>query len=141
MAGINVLMVEDNEGDIFLAKEAVDELHLHIHLDVVHDGEEAIRYLRKKGEFSNITVPDLILLDINIPKIGGLDVLKIIKQNLKIQKVPVVVFSTSTSPKDVNKAYSLHANCYIEKPDDAEQFAEIMRAIGWYWGELSTLPN
>lgn len=137
----NVLLVEDNEGDILLAKEAVEELKLSINLNIVKDGEKALAYLRREAEFTTATHPDLVLLDINIPKISGLDVLKKLKSDPLLKSIPIIMLTTSSSEKDVELAYKNHANCYIVKPDDAVGLINTVQTIQDFWFGLTKLPK
>lgn len=140
MATIHILLVEDNEGDILLAREAIEDLNLNVDLHVARDGEQAIRYIFQKEEFSGVATPDLVLLDINLPKINGFDVLKKIKGDTTTCKIPVIMFTTSASDTDIKRAYKNFANGYIVKPDSADQLIEAMQTIEKFWVEVSQLP-
>src|SRR5579871_2095561 len=115
-----ILLVEDNAGDVRLMQEAFKEGKLIGHLNVVRDGEQAMAFLRKQGEYASSPRPAIILLDLNLPRKNGREVLAEIKQESKLRKIPVVVLSSSGAPEDINYAYELHANCYIQKPGDLE---------------------
>ncbi|MDD4890515.1 MAG: response regulator, partial [Phycisphaerae bacterium] len=117
-APINILMVEDNEGDVFLTKEAFREAKVHNNLTVVNDGVEAIDFLRRRGKYADATRPDLILLDLNLPRMDGREVLAEIKPDPELGSIPVVVLTSSAAEQDIVKAYGLHANCYVVKPVD-----------------------
>jgi len=119
---INILLVEDNPGDILLTMEALKESKIHNNIDVVKDGIEALAFLKREGKYINKSRPDLILLDLNLPKKDGREVLEEIKSDKHLKKIPVVVLTTSEAEQDILKAYNLHANCYITKPVDLEQF-------------------
>jgi len=136
-----ILLVEDNEGDIMLVTEALEDLNIQIDLNVVCDGEKALDYLMNKCSYTDAVTPDLILLDINIPKINGLEVLKKLKQNEATKSIPVIMLTTSSSQKDVAQAYKNYANCYIVKPDDAEGLIETIKAIENFWFSCSEIPS
>jgi CheY-like chemotaxis protein len=137
---IEILLIEDNEGDIVLTVEALKTTKIVNNLKVIKDGEKALAYLREEGEFKGRPVPDLILLDLNLPKIDGRELLHIIKNDDKIQFVPVVILTTSKSEEDILKSYLEHANCYITKPLDMEQFIKIVQSIGDFWFNIVKLP-
>ena len=124
---IRILLVEDNEGDIILTLEALKEARIGNMIDVVRDGDEALRFLGKEGDFQNQETPDLILLDINLPKVDGIEVLTIIKKDEHLRIIPVVMLTTSDSEKDVMESYQCHANCYITKPVKIDQLLSLMR--------------
>ena len=128
-----ILLVEDNHGDIRLTKEALKESEMEFHLDVVTDGEQAIDFLNRRGEFGQALLPNLVLLDLNLPKKNGIEVLKEIKSHELLKKIPVIILTTSDSKQDISNAYALHANCYILKPDDFDDFAKVINLIGTYW--------
>ena len=137
---IEILLIEDNEGDIVLTVEALKTTKIVNNLKVIEDGEKALAYLREEGEFKGRPVPDLILLDLNLPKIDGREILHIIKNNDKIKFIPIVILTTSKSEEDVLKSYLEHANCYITKPIDMEQFIKIVQSIGDFWFNIVKLP-
>jgi CheY-like chemotaxis protein len=137
---LKILLVEDNEGDIFLTNEAFKSVHPQIIIDVVRDGEQAINYLKKQAQFSDVLSPDLILLDINLPKVDGLEVLLFIKNEKDLMKIPVIILTTSASDKDVLAAYHSHANCYITKPVTFSKFTEVVRTIKDFWTQIVHLP-
>jgi two-component system response regulator len=128
-----VLLVEDNPGDIRLTQEALKESKMEILLDVVTDGEQAIEFLFKKNKYANALRPHIILLDLNLPKRNGIEVLKEVKNNESLKKIPVIVLTTSDADHDILKAYSTHANCYILKPVDFDEFSKVIRLIETYW--------
>jgi CheY-like chemotaxis protein len=138
---IEILMVEDSPGDVRLTIEALKDAKIHNHLSVVRDGEEALAFLRKQGQYAKAPRPDLILLDLNLPKKDGREVLKEIKQEENLKRIPVVILTISTAEKDILKAYDLHANCYITKPVDFEQFTEVVKSIEDFWFTVVKLPR
>ncbi len=135
-----ILLVEDNPGDVRLVREALTEADWSVTLNVVGDGVEAIDYLRKQGRFTEAERPDLVLLDLNLPKLGGREVLDDIKNDPDLKRIPVVVLSTSKAQQDVLLTYEGHANCYITKPADFDQFAKIIRTIEEFWLTVVVLP-
>jgi CheY-like chemotaxis protein len=138
---IEILVVEDSPGDVRLTIEALKDAKIHNHLNVVNDGEEALAFLRKQGQYVNAPRPDLILLDLNLPKKDGREVLKEIKQEENLKRIPVVVLTISTAERDILKAYDLHANCYVNKPVDFEQFTEVVKSIEDFWFTVVKLPR
>ncbi len=139
MKTIHILLVEDNEGDIVLTREAFAEANIASNLDVVRNGEEAINYL-EKSKVSN-EYPDLVLLDINLPKVNGIEVLSHIKQDKELKKIPVVMLSTSSFANDILNSYDNCANCYITKPADLDQFMHVVQSIKDFWIGIVKLPN
>jgi CheY-like chemotaxis protein len=137
---IELLLVEDNPGDVGLTIEALKEGRVINRLTVVHDGEEAIALLRRQGQYADAARPDLILLDLNLPRKGGLEVLAEIKEDPDLKQIPVVVLTTSQAEQDVLRTYQLHANCYIVKPVDLNQFMAVVQAIKSFWLALVMLP-
>lgn len=137
---IEILLVEDNEIDVFLAREALQDAKIRNTLHVVTHGVEAIQFLRHEDPFVEAPRPDLILLDLNLPRMDGREVLAEIKGDPQLKRIPVVVLTTSAHEEDILKAYNLHANCYITKPVDFEKFSKIVRAIGHFWISIVTLP-
>ena len=137
---MNILLVEDNLGDIRLTKEAFKESRLEAKLLVVHDGEEAIAFLRKKSKYKKVPRPDLILLDLNLPKKDGRQVLKEIKTDSVLKRIPVVILTTSKAVEDVSRAYDLHTNCYITKPVGLEEFINVVKCVEKFWLNLVSLP-
>jgi two-component system response regulator len=136
-----ILLVEDNPGDIRLTQEALKESQMEIHLDIVTDGEQAVDFLLKRGKFTEAIRPNLILLDLNLPKKNGIEVLKEIKADESLKKIPVIVLTTSDADHDINKAYSLHANCYILKPVDFDDFAKVIRLVESFWFKTAKLTT
>lgn len=138
---IEILLVEDNEGDIDLTKEALLESKLKNQLEVVRDGEEAIAFLRKQGKYNDATTPDLVLLDLNLPKKDGREVLAEIKADPILRRIPVVVLTTSEAEEDILKVYDNHANCYIKKPVDFNKFVNVVKKIEDFWLSIVKLPR
>jgi len=141
MKSIHILLVEDNEGDILLTQEAFENAKENNTLSVVRDGQEAIDFLKKQGNYSNRTLPDLLLLDINLPKKSGIEVLKFIKENENLLHIPVIMLSTSSSETDINICYENHANCYITKPVSVDKLFHIFSSIENFWLSIATLPS
>ncbi len=139
--GFNVLLIEDNPGDIRLTQEALHDSEVINKMDVVVDGDEAMRYLLGKEPFSNNLPPDLILLDLNLPKKNGLEVLHEIKTNARIQHIPVVVLTSSEAEHDIFESYAAYANCYISKPVDFEHFSAVIKSIEKFWFNVPKLPT
>ena len=138
---VEILLVEDSPGDAELAKEALEESKLKNNLHIAIDGEEAIDFLFKKGKYKDAIRPDLIILDLNLPKKDGREVLKEIKEDDKLKRIPVVILTTSRAEEDILKTYDLHANCYITKPLDLEKFMDVVKAIENFWMSIVVLPN
>lgn len=137
---VEILLVEDNPGDVRLTQEALKDSKVFHHLNVVRDGEAAIHYLRHEHTFEKTVRPDIIFLDLNLPKKDGRQVLEEIKTDEGLREIPVVILTTSRAEHDVVAAYALHANCYIQKPVDLNQFWDIFRAIENFWLKTVTLP-
>jgi len=137
---VELLLVEDNPGDVRLTIEALKEGRVINNLTVVKDGEEAIAVLRRRGQYADATRPDLILLDLNLPRKSGLEVLAEIKEDPDLKQIPVVVLTTSQAEQDILRTYQLHANCYIVKPVDLNQFMAVVQAIKSFWLALVMLP-
>ena len=138
---VEILLVEDNPGDVRLTQECFKESKISNNLSVVMDGQEAIDFLQKKGKFADAPRPDLILLDLNLPKKDGREVLAEIKADPDIRSIPVVVLTISKAEQDILKTYDLHANCFITKPIDLNQFAIIVKAIEDFWLTIVRLPR
>ncbi|HWY12348.1 MAG TPA: response regulator [Bacteroidia bacterium] len=137
---IDILLVEDNPGDIRLTQEAFKDGKIKNDLNVVMDGEEAIYYLKKTGQYSNANTPDIILLDLNLPKKDGREVLAEIKDDPLLKCIPVIILTTSSAQSDILSTYSHHANCYIMKPVDFNQFITVIRTIEDFWLTIVKLP-
>lgn len=138
---IEILLVEDNPGDVLLTREALAEAKVYNNLHVVNDGEKALAFLFKKGDYADAPQPDLILLDLNLPGRHGREVLVEIKEDPQLKSIPVVILTTSTSEEDVLRSYDLHANCYISKPLDLNQFVKVVRSVEEFWFSIVTLPR
>ena len=138
---IQILMVEDNDGDVFLTTEALKVAKVANEVHVARDGVEALEYLRRQGKYATAARPDLILLDLNLPRKDGREVLQEIKADPALHKIPVVVLTSSHAETDVCKTYDLHANCYIVKPVDFPALVEVVRSIDQFWMTVVTLPH
>ncbi|MDO9000852.1 MAG: response regulator [Bacteroidota bacterium] len=141
MKQVHILLVEDNEGDVVLTKDAFEESKFKTQLSVVKNGQDALDFLFQRGSFKKAEKPDLILLDINIPMINGLDVLAEIKLDESLKKIPVLMLTTSSNEIDVNRAYLNHANSYIVKPIEFDDFLKAVLKIEEFWIQLSTLAK
>lgn len=137
---IEILLVEDNPGDVRLTQEALKEGKVFNNLNVVMDGVEALAYLRREGKYADAQLPDIVLLDLNLPKMDGREVLAAIKADEDLKRIPVVVLTTSKADEDVLRVYDLHANCYITKPVDLEQFLGVVKSIKDFWFTVVKLP-
>ncbi len=137
---VTILLVEDNPADVRLTQVALKEAEIENRMDVVGDGVAAIEYLRRRGSHAHASRPDLILLDLNLPKKDGREVLAEIKQDRELRTIPVVVLTTSRDDEDVLRCYQLHANCYVNKPVDLEQFLRTMKSIKEFWLTVVKLP-
>jgi CheY-like chemotaxis protein len=140
MHPIEILLVEDNPADVRLTMEALKEEKLQNNLSVVNDGVEALAFLRREGVFREAVRPDLILLDLNLPKKDGREVLEEIKNDKNLKSIPVVVLTVSNAEGDVQKSYNLHANCFITKPIDLNQFSKVVKSIQEFWLTIVKLP-
>lgn len=138
---INILLIEDNPGDVRLTQEAFKEGKVNTKLDIVMDGVEAIKYLRKQGSYADSSTPDLILLDLNLPKRDGREVLEEIKADIELKRIPIVILTTSNAEQDIIKSYNLHVNCYINKPVDFDKFFDIIQKIQEFWLKTAILPT
>jgi CheY-like chemotaxis protein len=137
---IEVLLVEDDPGDVLMTQEAFDEHKVRNKLNVVQDGEEALAYLRREGKYAEATRPDLILLDLNLPRVDGREVLQVIKEDHDLRRIPVVVLTTSQADEDIMRSYSLHANAYVTKPVDFDSFIAVVRQIDEFFVSVVKLP-
>jgi chemotaxis family two-component system response regulator Rcp1 len=140
-AAIEVLLVEDSPGDVRLTREAFKDAKVHIKLHVVSDGAEAMAFLRREGGHANAPRPDLILLDLNLPKKDGREVLAELKESPVLKSIPVVILTTSASETDIQGSYQQHANCYITKPVDLEGFLKVVKSIDSFWLSVVKLPR
>jgi len=137
---IEILLVEDNPGDVRLTREALKEGKVYSNLHTVKDGVEAMDFLHRKGKYKDVPRPDIILLDLNLPKKDGREVLQEIKTDDQLKRIPVVVLTTSKAEEDVLRTYNLHANCYVTKPVDLEKFMVVVKTIDVFWLTVVTLP-
>ncbi len=137
----SILLVEDNPGDVRLTQEAFKEGKRDIKLETVPDGAEALEFLRKQGNYAGKATPDLILLDLNLPKWSGREVLEAIKTDLELRRIPVIVLTTSNASADVLQSYELHANCFVNKPLDFDQFFDLIHKIEDFWLDTAILPT
>ena len=137
---VEILLVEDNPGDVGLAREGLRECKIPNNLHVVADGLEASAFLRRKGAYAASPRPDIILLDLNLPKRDGRDLLREIKEDERLKQIPVVILTTSAAEEDITRSYSLHANCYVTKPLGIDQFLQVIRSIENFWFNTVKLP-
>ncbi len=138
---VDVLLVEDDPGDVLMTREAFEHFRIRNNLHVVGDGEQALQFVRRTGEFANVPRPGLILLDLNLPRRNGLEVLAELKSDEDLLRIPVVVLTTSQADEDILRSYALHANAYISKPVDFERFIDVIRQIDDFFLTLVKLPN
>lgn len=138
---VEILLVEDNVGDVRLTKEALKEGKVYSNLHWAKDGVEALEFLRRQGKFADVPRPDIILLDLNLPKKDGREVLSEIKNDDDLKRIPVVILTTSKAEEDVLRSYQLHANCYVTKPVDLEKFIVVVQSIDKFWLTVVTLPD
>jgi two-component system, chemotaxis family, response regulator Rcp1 len=138
---IEILLIEDNPADVRLTEEAFLEGRVSNHLTVAGDGEEALRILRREGQYADHRRPDLILLDLNLPKLDGRDVLAALKSDPDLRRIPVIVLTTSSAREDIEHTYGLHANCYITKPVEFGEFLKVVRTIEDFWLSIVRLPG
>ncbi|HEX2896777.1 MAG TPA: response regulator [candidate division Zixibacteria bacterium] len=137
---IKILLVEDNPADIRLATEALKEGGVVSDLSVVTDGMDAINFLKRTGKYSDSPRPELILLDLNLPRKNGFDVLQVLKADPNLKSIPVIMLTTSSAEEDIVKSYNLNANCFVTKPTDLEQFLEVVKTIEEFWLTIASLP-
>ena len=138
---IEILLVEDNPGDVRLTKEALREAEIRNTLHVVQDGDDALAFLRKMHDYATATRPDLILLDLNLPRRSGREVLEVVKADVELRRIPVIILTTLDSNRDVLESYDLHANCYITKPTEMQGFLDVVRVIEDFWFTIVKLPE
>jgi CheY-like chemotaxis protein len=141
MKPIHILLVEDNEGDILLTREALEDAKIITTLSVAKDGKEAIDFLSHQGKHTDAPLPDLLLLDINLPKKNGHEVLKYIKEDENLKHIPVIMLTTSSSERDINSSYGNYANCYITKPVEVNDFITVVSTIENFWISIVKLPT
>jgi len=137
---LQILLVEDNEGDVRLIKEAFNESKIDKSFSVAKDGEDALNYLYKRGEYSDCPKPDIIFLDINLPRKNGFEVLEKIKSDPELKRIPVIMLSSSSSEDHIYKSYELNANCYVTKPVDFDEYTEVVKTIEDFWFDKAKLP-
>ena len=140
VGAVEILLVEDNPGDVRLTREALRDSKMRNRLSVVEDGVEAMRFLRREEEYTDAPRPDIVLLDLNLPRKDGREVLADMKNDPHLRRIPVVVLTTSDDERDIIKSYDLHANCYITKPVDLQRFVEIVKTIEGFWFSIVKLP-
>ncbi|MBL7933480.1 MAG: response regulator [Bacteroidia bacterium] len=140
MKPVNILLVEDNEGDILLTTEALSEGKISNVVSVVKDGWEAIQFLEKKDRYQNALSPDIILMDVNLPKMNGHEVVRYIKSRPSLRHIPVIMLTTSASPRDIQESYQNHANCFITKPVEVRDFLHVIASIENFWISITQLP-
>ena len=138
---VDVLLVEDNPADVFLMEEALHDAICCNRLFVVNDGEEAMDFLHRRGVYTEAPQPDMILLDLNLPKKDGREVLKEVKEDRNLMHIPVIIISTSQSREEIMNSYRLHANCFVSKPVDLNRFFELVQAIDNFWFSIAKLPH
>lgn len=138
---MNILLVEDNPGDVRLTQEALREQGIFHHLNIVSNGEDALKFLEAKEKFAGVEVPDIIFLDLNIPRKDGKEVLREIKSNEQWKMIPVVILTTSDAEQDILMSYQLHANCFISKPVDIDEFIAVVKSIEDFWFNIVKLPS
>jgi CheY-like chemotaxis protein len=138
---IDVLLVEDDPGDVLMTREAFEDNKVANNLYVVNDGVTAMEFLRKEGQYADAPTPDLVLLDLNLPRMDGREVLQALKQDQELRRIPVVVLTTSEAEEDVLRSYSLHANAYVTKPVDFARFIEVVRQIDEFFVSVVRLPQ
>jgi chemotaxis family two-component system response regulator Rcp1 len=138
---VEILLVEDNPGDARLARQGLRQCKIPNTLHLVDDGVKAMAFLHRQGEYVTVPRPDLILLDLNMPRKDGREVLREIKEDPSLKTIPVVILTTSRAEEDINKTYALHANCYVTKPLDLPQFLEVVKSIEDFWFSTVRLPS
>lgn len=138
---VKILLVEDNEGDIQLTRESLKKSKLYVNLNVVTDGREAMDFVNKQGEYGDAPTPDIILLDLNLPKLSGHKVLEKIKEDPDLKRIPVAVLTSSEAQEDIERSYDHHANCYITKPLGFSQFKSLVEQIEGFWFSIVQLPE
>jgi CheY-like chemotaxis protein len=138
---VDILLVEDDEGDVLMTREAFEHYRIRNTLHVVSDGEQALEFVRRAGDFADAPVPGLIMLDLNLPRRGGLEVLGELKSDPELRVIPVVILTTSQAEEDIVRSYSLHANAYVTKPVDFERFMDVIRQIDNFFITVVELPR
>lgn len=140
MNGIEILLVEDNPADVMLTREAFEEADFPHHLHHARDGVDALMFLRREGQYAQAVRPDVILMDLNMPRMGGLEALDILKLDATLRSIPVIVLTTSRAETDIWHSYNLHANAYIPKPVSISEFVDVVRTLGNFWFQKAALP-
>lgn len=140
MNKLEILLVEDNPGDVELTRTAFEIASLNSKLNVTCDGDEALDYLFKRGDYQDAIRPDIILLDMNLPKTDGREVLAELSKHDELKQIPTIVLSSSTAENDINDAYALNANCYVAKPNGAKKYIEVVRVVENFWSQICCLP-
>ena len=138
---VHILLVEDNEDDIIILKEVLTKHNIGQDLSTVRDGDEALDYIFKRGIYTGVTTPDLVLLDLNLPRKNGMEVLKEVRNNVAYKYLPIIVLSTSSSPDDITESYQKHANCFITKPSDITSLDNMVQELKSFWLKTAQLPN
>ncbi|THF84860.1 response regulator [Deinococcus sp. KSM4-11] len=140
MSGIDILLVEDNPADVMLTREAFEEADFPHQLHHARDGVDALAFLRREGKYAQAVRPDVILMDLNMPRMSGLEVLDVLKVDAALRSIPVIVLTTSRSETDIWRSYDLHANAYIPKPVSIAEFVDVVRTLGNFWFQKAALP-
>jgi CheY-like chemotaxis protein len=140
MKPTHILLVEDNEGDILLTRDALENARINVSLSVVKDGKEALDFLNREGAYKDVCRPDILLLDINLPKKNGHEVLQYVKEKESLKNIPVIILTTSSSSADIELCYQHHANCFITKSDDSNIFMDVIRKLEDFWVSVVRLP-
>jgi chemotaxis family two-component system response regulator Rcp1 len=138
---MEILLIEDNSSDIWMIKDAIKNSPIIEQCHVVKDGVEALKFLNKEGEYLNSILPDIVLLDIKLPKRDGFEVLSALKNHSNLQKIPVIIITSSTDIENIKKSYDMYANCYIIKPGEPKEFEEMVKSIESFWGQIAVLPS
>ena len=138
---IDILLIEDNPGDIRLTRIAFEEARVRNDLHVVQNGGDALDYLRQRGEYSEVPRPDIVLLDLNLPGMSGFDILETVKKDVDLKAIPVIVLTSSDAEEDIVKSYEEHANAFLKKPVDADEFIDLARSLGEFWIQMVELPS
>ncbi len=138
---VKILLIEDNEGDVMLTQRAFEKSAMDISLNIAYDGHEGMQYLRQEGEFANTEIPDIILLDINMPKMNGKEVLEEIKNDERLKIIPVIMLTSSEAQRDILESYKRHANSYVIKPFSPDEFCDVAKKIEEFWLNTAKLPS
>ncbi len=141
MPSIEILLVEDNPGDVELTRESLNNGKVKNRLNVVIDGEQALDYLYKRGDYPQAITPDIILLDLNLPKVDGREVLQQLKSDSDLARIPIIILSSSEAASDIQESYDLHANCFVTKPVQLDDFMKVVQMIEFFWIDIVKLPG